>query len=73
MVVLRRDSWLCRPCQQAGRITQATEVDHVVPKALGGTDAESNLQSICRRCHASKSAREGNLAGMPGATPRTGG
>jgi 5-methylcytosine-specific restriction protein A len=69
MQVLTRDSHLCQPCRQAGRITVAGEVDHVVPKARGGTDAIGNLQAICRTCHELKSAREGNAAPSRGAPP----
>lgn len=51
---------LCRVCSQNGRTTLATEVDHIKPKSSGGTDQWSNLQPICRECHAQKTAREGN-------------
>ncbi|KGD43391.1 putative phage endonuclease [Burkholderia pseudomallei] len=33
--ILRRDSGLCQPCLQAGRVTVATAVDHVISKARG--------------------------------------
>ncbi|AIP21542.1 HNH endonuclease family protein [Burkholderia pseudomallei MSHR5855] len=56
--ILRRDSGLCQPCLQAGRVTPATAVDHVISKARGGTDRDENLQAICRDCHATKTARE---------------
>ena len=64
--VLRRDHGLCQPCHQAGQVTLATEVDHVVSKAqaarLGWTrhqmDDHGNLQAICRECHQAKTARE---------------
>jgi 5-methylcytosine-specific restriction endonuclease McrA len=36
----------------------ATEVDHVLPKRLGGSDLDYNLQSLCLRCHARKTGRE---------------
>ena len=36
----------------------ATHVDHVVPKAQGGTDEPENLQALCVRCHQAKTARE---------------
>ncbi len=55
---MQRDCGLCQPCQQAGRVTVATQVDHIVPKALGGTDDEPNLQAICSACHKAKTARE---------------
>jgi 5-methylcytosine-specific restriction protein A len=57
-IVLKRDQGLCQPCEAAGRVTLAHEVDHRVPKAEGGTDAESNLQSICRICHLAKTQAE---------------
>jgi 5-methylcytosine-specific restriction protein A len=50
---------LCRPCTAAGRVSAATEVDHIIPKARGGTDDLDNLQPICDACHARKSAAEG--------------
>lgn len=56
--ILRRDNGLCQPCLKARRITAANQVDHIVPKAQGGTDAEENLQSICEACHKAKTARE---------------
>lgn len=55
---LERDCYLCQPCQRAGRVTAAREVDHITPKARGGTDALRNLQSICRPCHTTKTARD---------------
>lgn len=56
--ILRRDSGLCQPCLQAGRVTAATAVDHVIAKARGGADFDENLQAICRDCHAAKTAHE---------------
>lgn len=56
-VILAREP-LCRPCKQAGRVSPATEVDHVVEKARGGTDDPDNLQPICKHCHDAKSRVE---------------
>lgn len=60
--IMRRDCGLCQPCQEAGRITAATHVDHKTPKARGGTDDEENLQAICVKCHKAKTDREKNEA-----------
>ena len=49
---------LCRPCAQAGRATAAQHVDHIVPKAKGGTDDMDNLQPICVACHDEKTEAE---------------
>jgi len=56
--ILIRDSYLCLPCLRSGRTIPATQVDHIVAKAHGGTDDESNLQSICEPCHRAKTATE---------------
>ena len=49
---------LCRPCNKLGITRAADEVDHIVPKAQGGTDDRDNLQPICADCHALKTAHE---------------
>ena len=59
MLTLKRDQGWCQPCRRAGRDTLAKEVDHIIPKSKGGNDRLSNLQAICRDCHAEKTAREG--------------
>lgn len=56
--VLKRDGYLCQPCKRMDRITLATEVDHVIPQAEGGSEDESNLQAICTDCHKAKTAEE---------------
>ncbi len=55
-LALARDSYLCQPCLSKGRPTEATQVDHITPKAKGGTDDLENLQSICDDCHKAKTA-----------------
>ena len=57
-VVIQRDGGLCQPCRQAGRITSFDEVDHIVPKAEGGTNSHDNLQCICDHCHKTKTQQE---------------
>ena len=59
---LRREP-LCRVCAAAGKITPADTVDHIVPLREGGTNEESNLQSLCKPCHSSKTNAERNRAG----------
>lgn len=52
--VMDRDCGLCQCDQCQGgklKITVATEVDHITPKAQGGTDAESNLRAVSHECH----------------------
>jgi 5-methylcytosine-specific restriction protein A len=57
-IAMKRDSYLCQSCIKKGIATAAAQVDHIKPKALGGTDALSNLQCLCDACHRDKTARE---------------
>lgn len=59
----KRDRWfrnhpLCAECERQGRVTAATQLDHVVPLIDGGADDDSNYQSLCVPCHKEKTARE---------------
>lgn len=56
--VMERDGYLCQPCSREGRLTVATQCDHIIPQAQGGTSDEDNLQAICGDCHEAKSQRE---------------
>jgi 5-methylcytosine-specific restriction protein A len=56
--VMKRDCYLCQPCKAAGRLTLATQCDHKVPMAEGGTDEDTNLQAICDACHEAKTKAE---------------
>jgi 5-methylcytosine-specific restriction endonuclease McrA len=42
LVVLARDQHLCQRCRRAGRVTAAKAVDHIRPKAKGGSDDLDN-------------------------------
>lgn len=66
--ILARDGGLCQPCLADGKVHSGTEVDHIVPKANGGTDDDANLQTICRSRHQAKTAAE--AAQARGATLR---
>lgn len=57
-VILQRDQYLCQTCLRDGIYTAAYAVDHIKAKAHGGTDDPVNLESMCRRCHDRKTARE---------------
>jgi len=45
---------LCAHCQAKGRVTIATELDHIVPLFKDGADADSNRQGLCSPCHEAK-------------------
>lgn len=47
---------LCRHCKAQGKLTPATEVDHIVDSRADYSDDNSreNLQSLCKPCHSLK-------------------
>jgi 5-methylcytosine-specific restriction endonuclease McrA len=50
--VLHRDGWTCGYCGG-----EATEVDHVEPRARGGATTPANLVAVCRPCNKAKGIR----------------
>lgn len=49
---------LCADCQRQGIVRLATQRDHIVPLAEGGTDDDDNVQGLCDACHEMKSKHE---------------
>lgn len=65
-MILARDP-VCTVCHRV----VSTEVDHHVPKSMGGEDTMDNCRGICGDCHAKKTAAEGcEAAGRSTARPR---
>lgn len=56
--IMKRDKYLCQNCRRDGIATKASSVDHIIPKAHGGTDDDFNLESLCWTCHSKKTATE---------------
>lgn len=58
--ILRRDGYRCqcKECKDGGFITPATDVDHIIPRADGGSDDDDNLQALGHECHRRKTANE---------------
>lgn len=57
----------CQECLKQGKLTEATDVDHIVPhrgcaKLLFD---EANLQALCHECHSRKTAKEDGGFGNP--------
>jgi len=53
--ILKRDGFRCRYCGATGRDVYL-HVDHIHPRALGGTDDPSNLTTACETCNVGKGA-----------------
>ena len=56
-LVLARDARRCQLRLPVCRI-DATEVDHILPRALGGNDDLDNLRSVCHPCHLARGMDE---------------
>lgn len=53
--IFKRDKYTCQVC---GRVGGELELDHILNVARGGTDDDSNLQTICTVCHKPKTHAE---------------
>ena len=53
-----RDLYTCKHC---GLVTMSLELDHIINVAQGGTEDESNLQSLCAPCHLKKTITESQM------------
>ena len=61
--VFKRANYRCELCGIKAE-DKALEVDHIVPKSLGGADDLTNYQALCYSCNASKGNRDStDLAG----------
>lgn len=56
--IIRRDKGLCQECQRNGRLSEATQIDHITPLHRGGQDNDANLEALCKGCHDAKTAAE---------------
>lgn len=63
--VRERDENRCKVCglglgdlRKDGTIVLAIHVDHIVPRASGGTNCDTNLRCCCETCNAGKGARK---------------
>ena len=51
--IFKRDGYACVRCGSDSDLT----IDHITPRSRGGSDEESNLQTMCRSCNSAKGAR----------------
>lgn len=55
--ILKRAKFRCELCGISAD-EKALEVDHILPRNLGGSDEEHNLQALCYSCNATKRDRD---------------
>ena len=72
--IIKRDNYLCQEHLRRGELLEvvvgnprhlrSAHVDHIIPKARGGSDQDSNLELLCRACHERKTAADGRPRGV---------
>jgi RNA-directed DNA polymerase len=60
--LLKSQKGKCARCHLYLKDGDMLEVDHLIPKSLGGTDLSVNLQLLHRHCHDQKTATDGSVA-----------
>ena len=55
--ILERDGYACQICGVT-RADMTIVVDHIIARALGGTDEDGNLRALCAPCNHDKSLEE---------------
>ena len=53
--ILQKAGFSCQICG-----SEASQVDHIKPKAFGGSDERKNLQALCSKCHDEKTREDIN-------------
>ena len=62
--LFKRQKGKCLQCGLFFKDGDLFEVDHIVPRRLGGLDIRNNLQLLHRHCHDQKTAQDGSQDGM---------
>ena len=56
--LLKKQKGKCTHCELYFREGDVLEVDHIIPKILGGKDQYNNLQILHKHCHDQKTTRD---------------
>ena len=59
--LLKKQKGKCTHCGLYFREEDVLEVDHIIPKTLGGKDDYKNLQMLHKHCHDRKTAEDGSV------------
>lgn len=61
-MLLKIQKGKCTHCGLYFREEDVIEVDHIIPRNMGGKDEYKNLQLLHRHCHDRKTAEDGSAA-----------
>jgi hypothetical protein len=56
--IFKRDDYRCQICGRTAQEGARLEVDHRIPRSKGGTNAPSNLWTLCFECNRGKAAHD---------------
>jgi RNA-directed DNA polymerase len=59
--LLKRQEGKCSYCKLFFKDEDLMEIDHIIPKSLGGLDIKQNLQLLHRHCHDLKTQKDESL------------
>ena len=62
--VMLRDNYVCQYCGRGPLSSEKLNIDHIVPRALGGKSEWTNLVTTCISCNSKKDCRTPKQAGM---------
>lgn len=54
--VAASQAWKCGHCKEM--LSATYEIDHKIRLEFGGSNAQSNLEALCRNCHGNKTIKE---------------
>lgn len=54
LTVHKRDRYTCIACRETFDDISHLDVDHIVPRGVGGPNTFKNKATLCRRCHEAK-------------------
>lgn len=60
-ILLKKQKGKCNHCGLYFNESDHMEVDHIIPRSLGGKDEYNNLQLLHKHCHDLKTASDGSL------------
>lgn len=56
--LMENQKFVCRYCNKAFLATDHLQIDHIIPRFLGGSEDPNNLQVLHKECHSEKTAKE---------------
>ena len=58
--LIKQQNGYCRWCKTLFTVDSLVEIDHIIPRSLGGKDEYKNLQLLHKHCHIEKSRIDGS-------------